>query len=254
MPFKPPDAAIESGHMDFEQAYNHAEDILRPDTVDLSRLAEEDSQHYQALDLRDKIDTTLRKRRKLEERLQGGGLIEYKMGRIAEAITHEGAREGLIIRPIIQALHASEYDDTENGIDEIIEFEGSQRRSAHLGLGLDVTTGNIQDIVAKKVDRIKQQIDRNAFTRLYYPGGPIIATPVVVYIPRETLSLIIEPWSSGGLEAVAQHPLWGKLSQQIFAQSVHFKDYAEKRRRKEFVTMYNDALNAVPPEYRSAAA
>src|SRR3989338_4984090 len=100
MPFKPPDAAIESGHMDFEQAYNHAEDILRPDTVDLSRLAEEDSQHYQALDLRDKIDTTLRKRRKLEERLQGGGLIEYKMGRIAEAITHEGAREGLIIRPI----------------------------------------------------------------------------------------------------------------------------------------------------------
>jgi hypothetical protein len=145
----------------------------------------------------------------------------------------------------------SRYDDYENGVDTVIEFQDEDSRSAsYLGLAADIT---FTRDTTKKFDRIKSQIDKGILARVKYfhsehmnIHGQLSKLPeVIVGAHRKTVLELAEHWISGENSILGKHRIQIMILRQMSEQLKTFALYADSIGKKEIATIYRDRLEVV---------
>ncbi|KKU91694.1 MAG: hypothetical protein UY23_C0001G0300 [Candidatus Jorgensenbacteria bacterium GW2011_GWA1_48_11] len=143
----------------------------------------------------------------------------------------------------------SRYDDYENGIDAIVEFEKPQE-ATHLGLGIDVT---FTADTSKKFGRITDQIKAGRLPRIKYFSserlhirGELRNVPaVIIGASRKTIQELIPVWMERDNKELARHKIQFMILEEIKIQLEAFKAYALKNGKTDVANRYREALEIV---------
>lgn len=144
-------------------------------------------------------------------------------------------------------IKTSEYDDIANGVDLMVEFDEPEASKSHLALGIDATYG-VQGI-AKKLDRIRRDIDQGELTRVKYfessDGsfkGQLSQVPrIILGVERDTVLSLARLWTEGKNKELGAHPIQELLLRQARSQLVTFARYAKTRNRSGIEKSYMNA-------------
>ncbi len=126
----------------------------------------------------------------------------------------------------------TDYDDFENGVDSILEFEEQSGATKHMGLATDITYN--QD-PSYKFSRIKNDLDAGRLgsvkyfrsKRGDYQGWLHHLPRVVIMMNREAAQVMVRGWQQG---KVTQNGLMKKIIlRQISLQLEKFQQYAASR-------------------------
>jgi len=186
-----------------------------------------------------------------------------KRGELFEAIINDQIEQSEWLGEDASVIVPARYDDIENGVDSIVEFEIETGRS-HLALAVDVTKSTKQ--LDKKFDAIKNSIKNGRLSRVKYfrskdIRGELKEVPkVVVGADEETMQevaglLLIfktrqkhrlaekaeEFWIT--LEALKNHRLQLQITEEIMTQLKAFAKYARKLGKDQIAAKYESALN-----------
>ena len=118
-------------------------------------------------------------------------------------------------------LQTTNFDDIENGIDCIVEFNSEEGRK-NLGLAFD-TTYAYKTIVKRKVARIAREIKKGELGKIKYfktTDGSIAGRmknipKVILSVERKNAIMLAEAWVEGKQEELQVHPVQLMLLQQI---------------------------------------
>lgn len=145
----------------------------------------------------------------------------------------------------------SSYDDYENGVDTIIEFQDQDTRAAsYLGLAADITfTGD----PTKKFDNLKKGIENGRLARVKYfhsehmnIHGQLSKLPeVIIGAHRKTVIELGEHWISGENSILAKHRIQIMILRQMSDQLKTFALYAESVKQIEAANIYKERLEVV---------
>jgi len=145
----------------------------------------------------------------------------------------------------------SNYDDYENGVDTIIEFQDPDTRSAsYLGLAADITfTGDL----TKKFDNLKKQIENGRLARVKYfhsehmnIHGQLSKLPeVIIGAHRNTVLELAEHWIAGENKQLASHKIQIMILRQMSDQLKTFALYSESINQNEAAKIYAERLAVV---------
>lgn len=168
---------------------------------------------------------------------------------VFEAIVIEQGELNDWFGPNAFTAKTSRYDDYENGIDAVVEFEKPQE-ATHLGLGVDVT---FSADTSKKFDRIRNQIESGRLPRIKYFSserlhfrGELRKVPaVVIGASRETIQELIPVWMARDNKNLAGHFMQLLILKEIEAQLIAFQAYASKNNKPEIAKIYADALETI---------
>ncbi len=150
-------------------------------------------------------------------------------------------------------IKTSEYDDFVNGVDAVIEFQGSEPGTAsYLGLAADVTfTADTTD----KFDRLRSQIDRGELAKVKYfhsehmnVHGQLSKLPeVILGASKGTVLEVAELWAEREMLALAEHRIQIMLLQQAREQLKTFAMYADSLGddHKDIASIYRERLMVI---------
>lgn len=147
-----------------------------------------------------------------------------KYGLILEAIINEQIELNNWLGTEANTQQTCDYDDYENGIDSIVEFEHNDAKQ-YLGLAIDTTHAGKKGI-KRKLGRIARDLKQGKLGKLRYfrstdgnMNGAIRNIPrVIVAIDRTNIIKIAELWIQGKQEELANHPIQFMLLTQIYEQ------------------------------------
>lgn len=177
--------------------------------------------------------------------------INKQLADIFEAIVLEHGELSEWFGENAVTFKTSSYDDYENGVDTIIEFQDQDSRSAsYLGLAADVTfTGD----PTKKFDNLKKQIENGRLARVKYfhsehmnIHGQLSKLPeVIIGAHRKTVLELAEHWISGENSLLARHKIQIMILRQMSDQLKTFAMYAESIKQFEAAQIYKERLALV---------
>jgi hypothetical protein len=114
-------------------------------------------------------DTALVKKREKQfsesDRMDQEAPNKRMRGKLCEAILADQIESSNWFGDNAAMIVPSRYDDTENGIDGIVEFDEGTARS-HLALAIDITEN--KQLIAEKLAKIKKHIDEGYPSRIKY--------------------------------------------------------------------------------------
>lgn len=260
--FARPDAAFRSGEGREEEeipleAYAKATKILeeRDDMIDPASFARFD----QAMIRRDqervakkKIDIEAQQTPKDKEIKRAADAFEVIFTEQAELSDWLGS--DTMIRK------ASEYDDLFHGIDSIAEFSREDGTTL-LALGMDVTSSEMG--LEKKLGRIKRSIDEGHlseiryFQSLFEDGslrfeGSVFNVPLaIIAVERKIIAELAKLWVKKDSKALANHPVQGRIIEQLELQMDAFMQYAKRTGKKNLVAPLMEVLERIREIKRS---
>ncbi len=167
-----------------------------------------------------------------------------------EAIIHDQIANNGWLGKGVSARRASLYDDFENGVDEIAEFEPTESSPGvnYLALNIDITFKN--DITSKMED-IRKRIDKGDLGLIkylltdHYRGEMRNIPRVIVGTDMKNLNGLIGLWVNNEKNTLAQHRAKFMILSQIMIQLNDFADYAEKAGQMVIANGYNKVLRIV---------
>lgn len=168
---------------------------------------------------------------------------------VFEAVVIEQGELNDWFGPNAFTIKTSRYDDYENGIDAIVEFEKPQE-ATHLGLGIDVT---FTTDTSKKFERIRNQIESGRLPRIKYFSsdrlhirGELRKVPaVIIGASRKTIQELIPVWMERDNKELARHKIQFMILEEIKIQLEAFKAYALKNDKPDVAARYNEALEII---------
>ncbi len=181
------------------------------------------------------IDESVESKEFIQKR---GGSTEDKLkfGFIFEALVHYLGEQANWFGSNAFTFHTSKYDDYNEGIDEIIIFQGDDgKEDSYLGLGIDVTT-SIRGL-KRKLKRTWQEVKNGTLGSVkYFNGdetdykGPLEHLPKVVIgdVFREIKELT-KLWVDGDNEKLAEHPAQFCILDQIKIELEIFINWTKEK-------------------------
>lgn len=172
--------------------------------------------------------------------------IVHEMAKVFEMIVSQQIESSNWLGETAMTIQASKYDDYRNGVDTIVEFD-EEEGATHLALAIDVTTSGE---LAKKFDRIKDEIDAGRLTRVKYfisegldvRGEKSNIPRVVIGADREKIIDLIDKWVKKDNKALSQHVIQAVVLEEIITQLEVFAKYAEEVKQTNAAEAYKKAL------------
>ncbi|MBI3335319.1 MAG: hypothetical protein HY001_02375 [Candidatus Portnoybacteria bacterium] len=166
-----------------------------------------------------------------------------------EVILHEQVGKNKWLGENAFSVKTSEYDDIRNGVDSVTEFLTGPSSVSHLALGIDITFGYN---LAKKFERIKEEIDAGNLTQVKYfvsPSqhfrGELKKIPrVVAGADIDSVNGLITLWLNEDDVLLKRHPVQLKILDEMKMQLEVFREYS-KQRRPELVPVFQQRLNLI---------
>lgn len=160
-----------------------------------------------------------------------------------------------------QTIVASEYDDIKNGVDLAIEFS-TEGGFKHLALSVDVTTS--RQVVAQKIERIKEEIVGGKLTTIKYfysedsnIRGQLMRVPrVLIGADIATAKELATLWlktkrpnddreARQSLQALALHRIQFQILEEIKTQLEYFVEFARENKKEGLISEYRKALAVI---------
>ncbi|MFZ3020170.1 MAG: hypothetical protein WA051_01460 [Minisyncoccia bacterium] len=140
-------------------------------------------------------------------------------------------------------LKTSKYDDYENGVDIVIEFEeDDSEENSHLGLAADVT---FRSDSTTKFDRIKKLIEKGRLASVKYFKGAHQFPEVVVGADKNTVAELAILWTGNKNKILAEHKIQIMILTQIREQLIAFSEYADSFGKADVAKAYRESLETV---------
>lgn len=166
-----------------------------------------------------------------------------------EVILHEQIGKNKWLGENAFSVKTSEYDDIRNGVDNVIEFLTGPSAVSHLALGIDITFGSH---IAKKFERIKNEIDKGSLTQVKYFVSPtqhfrgeLRKIPrVVVGADIDSVNGLITLWLNEDNALLERHPVQLKILDEMKMQLEVFREYA-KQRNPELFPVFQQRINFI---------
>jgi hypothetical protein len=145
----------------------------------------------------------------------------------------------------------SKFDDYENGVDAIIEFQTENPRTAsHLGLAADVT---FSSDTTRKFDRLRKLIEKGELARVKYfhfehmnMHGQLSKLPeVIIGAERRTVMELAELWDQKKFKSLADHKVQIMMLLQMREQLLTFSMYAESLGKTHLADIYRERLQII---------
>lgn len=171
-----------------------------------------------------------------------------KIADIFEAIVIEHGEMSEWFGGNASLIKTSKYDDYNNGIDAVIEYQYDEpKSSSFLGMAVDVT---FRSDSTTKLDRIKRHIDGGRLGELKYFQsanqefhGKLSKLPeLVVGVDRKTILELAELWKGNRNQALGGHRVQIMLLIQMKDQLETFAMYAESLGKTEIAQVYRERL------------
>lgn len=205
-------------------------------------------------------------------------LIAKQRGDIFEAVVASQIAESDWMGPSADVIVPSTYDDVENKVDGIVEFEREEGGNSHLALAVDVTES--PKSMDEKFAAIKGSIENGQLSKIKYfrsknfrgelSGIPRVVVGADVATVKEISDLIVRfkrlqktIGENRGKETnaataehsskefarvrkeVAEHPLQDILLVEIQKQLSSFREYAHRIGKEEVVEHYTQVLSLI---------
>jgi hypothetical protein len=148
-------------------------------------------------------------------------------------------------------IATSKYDDYENGVDAVVEFQGHEPNTAsHLGLALDVT---FTTDTTKKFDRLRAQVKSGELAKVKYfhsehmnIHGQLSKLPeVVVGASKKTVMELAELWAGKKNSVLSEHRIQIMILHQIQEQLDAFARYAMSLGDHRSASVYTERLRII---------
>lgn len=148
---------------------------------------------------------------------------------------------------------AADYDDYKNKVDMIAEWsvpEGSRV----IGLAVDATYGT--DSIRKKMEQIKDEIDRSALGSIKYfkyADGRLRREPlqnvprIVLGVSKDTVEELARLWVENDKRQLGEHPVQKLFLLEMELQLDLMEKYARRIGNETAAHAYRDALAAITP-------
>lgn len=238
-------------HPVIAQMYERAEQILQEEAVD--------PLHFVDLYGEENVTRDLNHIKELKEKFEHSS---DKSAKIFEAIVYQHIELSEWLGPNAETIRASEFDDLKNGTDVIVEFTTDDFKK-HLALGIDVTFGS--QVLEKKFNRIKEEIDSDMLTEVKYyeshdfKGSLKNAPRVIVGVEKDTVVALAALWMRSQNAELGKHFAREIIIKEITLQLQTFLAYANSIGAQKAVRSYTQALSIiknsigpVSPERREA--
>lgn len=139
-------------------------------------------------------------------------------------------------------IKTGKFDDFENGVDLMVEFNNEDEGISHLGMAADVT---FTSDTTKKFDRLRSQIDAGTLARVKYfkteDGAGLDHLPeVIIGADKKTVMQLAELWTERKNKELATHKIQIMILHQIRAQLDVFAKYARSIRNEEVAKIYEE--------------
>lgn len=145
----------------------------------------------------------------------------------------------------------SKYDDYENGVDAVIEFQSEMSGAASfLGLAADVS---FSADTSKKFDRLKAGILKGRLPQVkyfnssdgYFHGRLNMIPEVVIGASKQTVLELAELWQFKRNKELATHRIQIMILNQMEEQMEVFAKFAELNGQDEIARLYRDRLQII---------
>lgn len=153
----------------------------------------------------------------------------------------------------IIAHPTSTYDDYATGADVALEIKNNlSQQDRHVGLSIDITYSNKDNIIDKKLDRIFNEIYNGEQPRIKYfenseetfKGAVDIARCVVV-LSSDTVEDLFKKQFNKDRESLDNHPIQLSVLSQIEEQSETFYALSLQKGNKKMARIYEEVLNNI---------
>lgn len=185
---------------------------------------------------------------------------------VLEAILYDQITNGGWCGEKASAIKTSQFDDSINGSDIILEIEEIGRTLSHLSLSIDVTFGVTTE--EKKFVMIKKKIDAETLGEIKYFHsdrggfqGKLSKVPqVVIGVDKELLIKLAGLWADKhgkkdeNKETLAEHPVQRLILAEILLQLQTFKMYSENTNKKSLVPIYDKSIHVIEGILREKGA
>lgn len=185
---------------------------------------------------------------------------------VLEAILYDQIANGGWCGEKASAIKTSQFDDSFNGSDIILEIEEIGRTLSHLSLSIDITFGVTTE--EKKFAMIKKKIDAETLGEIKYFHsdrggfqGKLSRVPqVVIGVEKELLIKLAGLWADKhgkkkeNSDVLAVHPVQRLILAEILLQLQTFRIYAENTSKKTLVPIYEKSINVIEEILREKGA
>jgi len=179
------------------------------------------------------------------------GVEQKKVADIFEASVLWNGEQSNWLGENAVTIKTSRYDDYVNGVDAVIEFQGTEPRMAsYLGIAADVT---FSTDTTKKFDRLKSQIDKGELAKVKYfhsehmnIHGQLSKLPAVILGMDKSMVLeLAELQAEKKFKELGSHRAQIMILEQIKAQFTTYSKYADSIGKQDLGDIYRDRLKIV---------
>lgn len=179
-----------------------------------------------------------------------GWETKKKLGEIFEAVTLDNIDMNAWFGQNAQVIIPTKYDDVVNGVDGVVEFQ-DERSVGYLALGIDVAAS--LEGIEKKLQRIKDNIDKSRLARMDYfysetqgiKGQKSNIPQVIISADRQTVRELMDLWVEEKQKALARHYIQFQILEETMIQLQAFQKYAKKIGKDQLVGIYQRDIECV---------
>lgn len=153
----------------------------------------------------------------------------------------------------VVAHPTSTFDDISAGADVALEIKNNiSQEDQHLGLSIDITYSNKNEVIDKKLDRIFDEINNNKQPKIKYFEneaedymGSIDIARCVVILSSSTVEDLFKKQFNRNREQLDNHPVQLSVLSQIEEQSETFYALALEKGNTKMARIYEETLNNI---------
>ncbi len=240
-----------------ERAHAKAEDVYE-DRIDYADFSEENGGPYAEDRIAKNCAYVEKMKRQFnvqniesKESHSFGWETKSKLGKIFEAMVLDGIDMNAWFGDNAQIIIPTEYDDIANGIDGVVEFHAENSFVGHLALGIDVATS--LEGVGKKLQKIKESIDRGQLSKMDYfhsetqgiKGQKNNIPQIILSADRQTIRELMDLWVEGEQKKLASHYIQFQILEEAMIQLKTFQKYAQAKGLHNLSELYQNDINCV---------
>lgn len=220
--------------------------------MDKSRIKEKDFVNPYGQETIDRdLETVRRHERDFDHNTNEYTKEQKAVADIFEALVLENGELNDWFGPNAITHKTSKYDDYENGVDAIIEFQSEMAGAASfLGLAADVS---FSADTSRKFDRLKEGILKGRLPQVkyfnssdgYFHGKLSMIPEVVIGASKQTVLELAELWQFKRNKELATHRIQIMILNQMEEQMEVFARFAELNGQDEIARLYRDRLQIV---------
>lgn len=217
-----------------ESVLKRAQSVLQEEAIDIND--KDFAEFYDPEKIRRDQQPVERSERKIWQQREANPTRKCyaRLATIFEAIFHEQAELNQWLGPNVHTIRPSSYDDIENGIDSIAEFQEEPGRASHLALAVDVTYSEDMDV---KFERIRKELEEGTLGTVEYFKSDFIhfvgrkrqVPRVIVGMDPDQIINLSETWMAKKNSELETHPAQILVLQEIKLQLEAYEQFCKKR-------------------------